>query len=284
MTKTNLHKHYVKSYSSLWTKLLFTGLPIGLAFTSPIAKLLGSEDKIHDYMTSIGGGLEFKSSESLFSTENLLHIGFSAFNLLLVGLSLHSLKDLVGKFQQGTERIVTVKINGNPEEIVAKGTLPLSTYLGDIFMIGGTAGYFASSCPLGKLAFGIGGVLGNLICKAYADDTSHEVHNQIAGGINNSIVNSNVNSNNTYIYNANSGNEGISDGTAFFMALLGIYEFGSMIINDSTPGLYNYEFSRMNGESLKFNIEWKDDQYHIYDKYGREIEVLDNLPHFDCSL
>jgi hypothetical protein len=287
MTKTNLSKNYVKSYSSVWTKVLFTGLPIALSFASPIANWLSSDSasKVSSFMTKIANGYDYKAGQDVFSHDNLKHIGFTALNLSLVGQSLHSLKDLIGKWQQGTEKIVTVKLNGKVEEIVANGKLPLSTYLSDVSMIGGTVGYFVTSNPLGKAAFAVGGVLGNIIFKAFADDSSHEVNNTISGGINNSIVNSNVNSNNTYIYNAGNGDgENLPEGTAFILGLLGVYKVGEMLINDSTPGLYRYTFNRMNGEELKLSVEWQGDNYHIYDQYGREIEVLDNnLYNLECS-
>lgn len=285
MSKIFLKKYYVKSYSSSWTKVIFTSLPILGAFTLPIAhgiKFISngafSTDLLDNGMGYINP-LSYDVNKAFFNKDNLYHIGLGAFNLSMIAQSASSLKNFITKFQQNTQKIIDVKINGQQEQVVAKGTLPISTYLGDLFMIGGTAGYFATDDLWGKVGFAAGGILGNIICKAIADDTNCEIKDESGGEINNSIVNSNINSNNTYIYNSNYGSTShISNEAAGAMALIlaigGIYTVGYMLINDSTPGLYQYKFCDRAGRDLDMSIEWDQDGYHIFDKHGEEVAIV----------
>lgn len=288
MTQTYLKKNYVKSTSSSWTKALFTGLPILGALALPVATAINNEfdtkiqtDPLATALKYINP-IEYDSAKSFTSTGNLSHIGVSVVSLELISQSIHSAKNLYTKYNQGTQKVLKVKLPNEvaTKEIIAKGSLPISTYLGDLFMIGGTAGYLSTQDPLAKAGFAIGGVLGNIICKSISDDSCYEASS--SGGTN--IVNSNINSNNnTFIFNngnnySTSSNEQISDEAAaamlIIMGIVGTYAVSKMLIDDSIPGHYKYSFHNLNGKEIPLTLEWdQNGDHHISDQYGREIEV-----------
>lgn len=271
MTKTFLKKLYVKSYSSVWTKTIFNVMPI---ISSCIGPIIYNEQikEIFSYINDFRYDTEKKFSDG----NNLNYIALNIFNLSILSQSIHCLKNFISKCQQDTNKIINIKINGDEQEIIAKGKLPLSTYLGDLFMIGGTAYYFKTfktNDVATKIASLACGILGTIICRSIADDTIYEINNQTSNGINNSVINSNNTVNN--IYNIN--NDGILDNDIqmALLALVGIYKTSDMLINDSTPGQYQYKFYNSSGRELQMSMEWdQDGNYHIFDSYGREIEVI----------
>jgi hypothetical protein len=313
MTKENtLKKYYTKSESSKITKTLFTALPIAGAFLLPIAH--GIDEAFNDggaktninYLKKFG--LQYDDSKTILDSSNLKNIGLTAFTLLLPAQAIHSAKNLYTKWNQSHQKIIKIDVDGQTKDIVAKSTLPISTYLADISLIVGAIGYFAMNDSFWpKLLCGAGGVLGNIIFKACADDSTESVFSQAAGmtGLAYANVNSGNNSNNVNIgsnnttYNfggINTGNkktnqneddnapQGVNnseiDPAAILLAagaLVGTAYVGSYLISDSTPGNYIYKFyDKKTGEKLGINLEWSenDNSYTLYNEYGEEIAVI----------
>lgn len=312
-----LKQHYTKSSSSAITKTLFTLAPIAGAFALPTFKFL--DRTFNNGVTNTAGfesalkyinPISYDSTKDILDNQNLQHIGLGAFNLMLVSQSLHSCKNLYTKYQQeGVKKVLPIEINGWQTKIVAKSSLPISTYLSDISLIGGTIGYFAVNGFWSKVMCGTGAILGNVIFKAFADDSTESVYSSalgIAGVVNNANINSNNNSNNTNINSNNRttvinnySNNKVSDEQraadekraegeennnnidpalviAVIAGLIVVGYTGSYLVSDSSPGLYQYKFYDMYGNKLPMNIEWHPDgSYSLLNhETGEQIECL----------
>lgn len=295
-SRSKLTQCYTKSSSSAITKTLFTLLPIVGGLLAPTVAFINScvskenqlpFDKIQNTFEFMHP-LKYDITKDFLSYENAAYSGLTIFNLFLISQSIHSAKNLWHKCNQTEQRTLTVQdVSGHPTQIIAQGTLPLSTFFTDLSLIGSTMGYFMSTGLWSKVAWASCGILGNLIGKACSDDSSAML--RVSRNERNDktvVAATSIGSNNTYInntYNIASQEEqaqenDYSDAAAIVLVMLAIsvYGAGQMLIDDSLPGRYDYKFFSKAGKKLPLRVEWdEDNQYHLYDKYGEEIEIFE---------
>lgn len=213
--------------------------------------------------------------------KNIYYNSFVNFcNLTLGSLSLYSLKNLYNKSHHGTQKVLNVEIDGEVTKIIAKGSLPISTYFSDISLILGTVGYFIAEDEIIGGCAAVVGIIGNLIFKAFADDSNSYIQSKFQGST------QQINSNNTNITNINLGktqdqpqemHSNDSDNVVAPTILLasGIILAARSLMNDSTPGDYRYKFYTKDGkEELPITLEWHNDDYTLVNEYGETIPVL----------
>ncbi len=254
MTKKFIQRQYVKDSSSTFTKALFVGLPVLGAVILPFAEAHFSKDTGPQY---------FKYPLVTF------------LNLTLISQSIHSAKNLYTKSQQGTQKVLDVEIDGKETKVVAKGTLPISTFLSDVSLIAGTAGYFAAPDLFIKGCSAVGGIISHLIFKAFADDSNNHISSNSQGGVQ-QINSNNINSNNTNINIGNSycGRNNISEAELALLGVAATVGLSSYLISDSTPGDFRYKFYSQNVTELPIKLEWHNDDYALVNEYGEEISVI----------
>ncbi len=254
MTKKFIQRQYVKDSSSTFTKVLFVGLPVLGAVISPFAE-----------------AHFFKDTEPQDFTHPL--VAFLDFSL--ISQSIHSAKNLYTKSQQSTQKVLDVEIDGKETKVVAKGTLPISTFLSDVSLIAGTAGYFSAQDPFIKGCSVVGGIISNLIFKAFADDSNSHISSNSQVGVQ-QINSNNINSNNTNINIGNSyrGSNNISETELTLLGIAATVGLSSYLISDSTPGDFRYKFYSQNGTELPIKLEWHNDDYALVNEYWEEISLI----------